>query len=116
MLSRFGRVQFFGTPWTIAHQAPLSMRFSGQEHWSGLPCPPPGDLPNTGIKPRSPTLQADSFLTEDHPPTLMPNACFSQVSGMIREMVIFPLSQGACGGAELTVEGDSALHAPPHHP
>ena len=48
------------------------MGFSRQEYWSGLPGPPPGDLPNPGIKPRSPTLQADSFLTEDHSP--YPNA------------------------------------------
>ena len=53
-----------GTPWTIAHQAPLSMGFSRQEYWSGLPCPPPGDLPNPRIKPRSPAMQADSLLSE----------------------------------------------------
>ena len=41
------------TPWSVALQAPLSMRFSRQEHWSGLPCPPPGDLPNPGTKPAS---------------------------------------------------------------
>ena len=41
------------TPWTVAHQAPLSMGFSRQEYWSGLPCPPPGDLPHPGIKPTS---------------------------------------------------------------
>ena len=41
------------TPWTVARQAPLSMRFFQQECWSGLPCPPPGDLPNPGIKPAS---------------------------------------------------------------
>ena len=52
------------TPWAVAHQAPLSMGFSRQEHWSGLPCPPPGDLPNPGIEPRSPTLQADSLPSE----------------------------------------------------
>ena len=52
------------SPWTTALQAPLSRGFSRQEYWSGLPCPPPGDLPNPGIKPRSPTLQADSFLSE----------------------------------------------------
>ena len=51
-------------PWTVAHQAPLSMEFSRQEYWSGLPCPSPGNLPNPGIKPRSPTLQADSLLFE----------------------------------------------------
>ena len=48
-------------PWTVALQAPLSMGFSRQEYWSGLPCSPPGDLPNPGIEPRSPTLQADSY-------------------------------------------------------
>ena len=53
------------TLWTIAHQAPLSMGFPRQEYWSGLPCPPPGDLPNPGIKPgssESPALLADSLL------------------------------------------------------
>ena len=53
MLSHFSHVQFFATLWTVAHQAPLSMGFSRQEYWSGLPCPPPGDLPNPGIKPMS---------------------------------------------------------------
>ena len=50
-------VQLFATPWTLAHQAPLSMGFSRQEYWSGLPFPSPGDLPNPRIKPRSPVLQ-----------------------------------------------------------
>ena len=48
------------TPWTVAHQVPLSMGFSRQ-YWTGLPCPPPGNLPNPGIKLRSPTFQADSL-------------------------------------------------------
>ena len=52
------------TLWTVAHQAPLSMEFSRQEYWSGLPCPSPGDLPNIGIEPGFPTLQVDSLLTE----------------------------------------------------
>ena len=51
-------------PWTVTHQAPLSMEFSRQECWSGLPFPSPGDLPDTGIKPRSPELQADSLPSE----------------------------------------------------
>ena len=54
------RVQLFVTAWTVAHQAPLSMGFSRQEYWSGLPFPSPGDLPNPGIEPRSPALQADA--------------------------------------------------------
>ena len=45
----------------IASQAPLSMGFSRQEYWSGLPCPPPGNLPNPGIEPRFPTLKVDSL-------------------------------------------------------
>ena len=53
-------VQFFVTPWAVAHLALLSMGFSRQEYWSGLPCPPPGDLPHPGIEPPSPALQADS--------------------------------------------------------
>ena len=52
---------FFGIPWTAACQAPLSMEFSRQEYWSGLLFPSPRDLPNPGIKPRSPTLQVDSL-------------------------------------------------------
>ena len=51
-------VQLFMTPWTIACQAPLSMGFSRQEYWSGLPCPPPGDLPNPGIEPTPPQSPA----------------------------------------------------------
>ena len=47
-------------PWTVAHQAPLSMGFSRQEYWCGLPFPSPGDLPDPEIEPRSPTLQEDS--------------------------------------------------------
>ena len=55
------RARLFATLWTVAGQALLTMGFSRPEYWSGLPCPPPGDLPNPGIKPRSPELQADSL-------------------------------------------------------
>ena len=58
------RVRFFATPWTVAHQAPLSMGFSRQEYWSGLPFPSSGDLPYPGIEPRSPALQADTLTSE----------------------------------------------------
>ena len=51
-------------PWTVAHQAPLSMGFPRQEYWSGLPFPSLGNLPDPGIELRSPTLQADSLLSE----------------------------------------------------
>ena len=65
VLSRFSRVQLFATLWAVAHQAPLSRGFSRQQYWSGLPCPPPGDLPHPGIKPTYPAasaLQVDSSL------------------------------------------------------
>ena len=52
------------TSWTVARQAPLSMGFSRQEYWSGLPFPSPGDLPDPGIEPGSPALQTDSLPTE----------------------------------------------------
>ena len=51
-------------PWTVAYQAPPSMEFSRQEYWSRLPFTSPGDLPNPGIEPRSPTLRADNSLSE----------------------------------------------------
>ena len=65
MLSRFSCVRLFATPWTVALQAPLSTGLSRQENWSGLPCPPPGDLPNPGIEPGSlmSPASASRFLT-----------------------------------------------------
>ena len=57
-------VRLFATPWTVAYQAPLSMGFSRQEYWLGLPFPSPEDLPDPGIKPRSPALEADTLTSE----------------------------------------------------
>ena len=57
-------VRLFVTPWTVACQPPLSLGFSRQEYWNGLPFPSPGDLPNPRIEPRSPTLQADALTSE----------------------------------------------------
>ena len=56
--------QLFATPWTVAHQDPLSMEFSRQGYWGGLPFPSPGDLPNPGTEPRSPALQVDYLPSE----------------------------------------------------
>ena len=67
------------TPWTIAHHAPLSVGFSSQEYWSGLPFPSPGDLPNPGIKPGSPTLQANALPSEP------PGKPFHAKMGMIKD-------------------------------
>ena len=55
------RVRLFATSWTVAYQSSPSMGFSRQEYWSGLPFPSPGDLPNPGIEPGSPALEADAF-------------------------------------------------------
>ena len=57
-------VQLFATPWTVAHQAPLSMGFPRQEYWSGLSLPSPGHIPHPGVKPRSPILAGWFFRTE----------------------------------------------------
>ena len=62
-LSRFSD-RLRATRWTVAHQAPLSMEFPRQEYWSGLPFPPPGDLPDSGIKPKSPSLTGEFFTPE----------------------------------------------------
>ena len=57
-------VRLFATPWTVTHQAHLSMEFSWQEYWSALPFPSAGDLPDPGIEPGSPALQADALPSE----------------------------------------------------
>ena len=62
--SEVAQLCLFATPWSVAHQAPLSMGFSRQEYWSGLPFPSPGDLSNPGIESRSPTLKADALTSE----------------------------------------------------
>ena len=64
VLSSFSRVRLSVTIWPVAHQGPLSMGFSRQEYWNGLPFPSPGDLPDLGIEPRSPALQEDALPSE----------------------------------------------------
>ena len=63
-MKSLSRVRVFATPWTVAYQASPSMGFSGQEYCSGLPFSSPGDLPNPGIEPRSPVLEADALTSE----------------------------------------------------
>ena len=65
-------VRLFATPWTVAYQAPLSMEFFRQKYWSGLPFPSAGDLPDPGIEPVSPALQADAIPSE--PPGKPPSS------------------------------------------
>ena len=71
IVKSLSHVRLFVTPWTVAHQAPLSMGFSRQEYWRRLPFPSPGDLPDQGIEPGSPALQADALPSE--PPGKPPN-------------------------------------------
>ena len=84
------RVQLFATPWTIAYQTLLSMGFSRQEYWNALPFPSPGDIPNPGIEPESPALQADALTSEPpgakqfrstfkHPPTQINHLHFTSI-------------------------------------
>ena len=73
------------TRWTVARQAPLS-GFSRQEHWSGLPCPPQGDLPNPGLEPRSPTLQEDSLPTE---PSGKPLYYMNNKEGILLHIIMY---------------------------
>ena len=63
-VSLLSHVGLFVTPWTVAYEAPPTMGFSRQEYWSGLPFPSPGDLPNPGIEPGSPALQADALANQ----------------------------------------------------
>ena len=77
----------FETPWTVAHQDPLSMGFPRQKYWSGLPFSSPGDLPDTGIKPASPALAGRFFITEPPGKTQgfnygMLNAIFSSLANI----------------------------------
>ena len=66
LFSCFSRVLFFAIPWTVAHQAPLSMGFPRQEYWSGLPFPSPGDLLNPEIESASPAWSSRFFTAEPH--------------------------------------------------
>ena len=64
VLKSLSPVRLFVTPWTVAYQASPPLGFSKQAYWSGLPVPSPGDLPDPGIEPRSPALQADALPSE----------------------------------------------------
>ena len=98
-VSRSSRVRLFVTTGTVAHEAPPSMGFPRQEYWSGYPFPSPGDLPDPGIEPGSPTLQADSLPSEPpgisqrytHAPSLPPPAP-SHSSRLSEHRLWFPAS------------------------
>ena len=96
-------VRLFATPWTVAHQAPLSVGFPRQERWSGLPFPAPGDLPNPGIEPASPALAGGFFTTE--PP--------EHQRWDTRELFLTKLGRtGACPGASPWIASEKARIIP----
>ena len=85
-MKSLSRVRLFATPWTVVYQAPQSTEFSRQEYWSGLPFPSPGDLPNRGIEPGSPCLQADILPSE--PPGKRSSVIFFQYSFMLLSIMV----------------------------
>ena len=95
VLSRFRCVWLFATVRTVAHQAPLSMALSSQEHWSGLPCPPPGDLPDPEVKPISytPALAGRFFTTnatwkQNRWASIWAKGCKNRISRAVDKMQI----------------------------
>ena len=99
MLNHFSRVRLFATQWSIARQAPLSMGFSRQEYWSGLPCPPPGDPPDLWMEPmslRSPAL-AGRFFTSSVTWEALYNDTWEKKNHLFfwikRNLCLFPLSE-----------------------
>ena len=101
VLSRFSRVQLFATLWTKAYQAPLSIGFSRQEQWSGLPCPPPGEeLPDPGIEPMSLTSPAlaGRFFTTSATWEVLRQQCLHQISLQANHRIqSIPYSSGESG-------------------
>jgi len=100
-------VKLFATPWTVAYQAPLSMEFSRQEYWSGLPFPSPGYLPNPEIEPESPALQADVLPSE--PPGKPWHAQFSVLKSI--HTVVQP-SPSCISRTSFIVTNTLCMHAP----
>ena len=107
------RVQLFVTPWTVAYKASLSMEFSRQAYWSGLPFPSPGDLPDPGIEPGSPALQADTLPSEPPgKPFSLNNPFFIRFPSISTCLLIIPkpmpLAQSSFSGFSLpylTIDG-----------
>jgi len=97
MLSHFSCIRLFVTHWTAARQAPLPMGFSRQEYYSGLPCPPPGDLPDRRTKPASTHWQAGSLTLAPPRKPMWPHGLFHSGHGILQarmlEWVVFPFSQ-----------------------
>ena len=100
VLSCFSRVWLFATLQTVAHQAPLSMGFSRQEYWTGLPFPSPGDLPDLGIEPAAPALQAESLLQRHQAcfVSILPAGVYAvgRLEGSAASSVMYPCCLAQC--------------------
>ena len=88
-MKSLSRVCLFVTPWTVVYQILLSMGFSRQEYWSGLPFPSPGDLPNSGIESGSPALQADIYLLSHQGSPRLPVTILISVKGVMYKINAF---------------------------
>ena len=93
-MKSLSHVRLFATPWAVAHQAPLSMGFSRQEYWSGLPFPSPGDPPNPVIEPGSPALQADAVFCDPIVSSPLGSSVHGMSQARILEWVAISFSRG----------------------
>ena len=120
-MKSLSHVRLFATPWTVAHQAPLSTGFSRQEYCSELPFPSPGDLPYPGTEPRSPTLQADSLASKPlrQPASSVPcPLSFSQwfLSTLASAFPVLHVQSLHCTPAARPFSGAELYTAQPSHP
>ena len=99
------------TPNTVAYQAPPSMGFSRQVCWSGLPFPSPGDLPDPGIKPKSPALQADALLSEPSPGVCSNSCPFDGLFQTVKHLPAMRETWVRFLGREDTLEKEMATHS-----
>ena len=98
------------TPWTTAEQSPLSMGFSRQEYWSGLPFPSPGDLPEPGIEPRSLTLQADTLPSK--PPGREGTQLHPLTENWIKDLLRLEETQVGIKTGEISITSDMQMTPP----
>ena len=102
-------VQLFVIPWTVAHQAPLSIGFSRQEYWSGLPFPSPGDGPNSGLEPGSPAFQADALTSENISPGTTESSRTLKTQSSVLVVCANPLNGSLSENRSLYVKSNRAF-------
>ena len=110
----FSHVQLFATPWTAACQVPLSMGFSRQEYWRGLPFPPPGDLPNPGMESASPAFAGGFFTTEPPGKLVWRCRCLITVPHIASIGVVALLALGSGDSSDSSVGPQQGREVMPH--